>query len=164
MFGSLVADGDRTSTGGVVFGYSGMSNEKGRAYARKENKATCGNCKGAWPIYGTASDWMDDGQPMVKDGDRVLCPCGKNFVFAASNSTAFYSESKGNATVTPVPETPVYDQRYELRDSDGRPLAGVRYRIVANDGRVITGTTNACGQTERVITRSASNLRLQLEK
>ncbi|WP_415913632.1 PAAR domain-containing protein [Paraburkholderia sp. J63] len=81
MSDRLVADGDRTSTGGVVFAYSDFLNEEGNAYARKENKATCGNCQGAWPIYGTASDWMDDGEPYVKDGDRALCPCGKNFVF-----------------------------------------------------------------------------------
>ena len=64
MFDRLVADGDSTSTGGVVFGYSDFLNEEGKAYARKENKATCGNCKGAWPIYGTASDWMDGGARM----------------------------------------------------------------------------------------------------
>ena len=80
MFDRLVADGDRTTTGGEVIGRSDFYNEQGRMYARKENHATCGNCKGGWPIYGTASNWMDDGSPYVKDLDRVLCPCGRNFV------------------------------------------------------------------------------------
>ncbi|CAB3648894.1 hypothetical protein R8871_00854 [Paraburkholderia graminis C4D1M] len=97
MFDRLVADGDRTTTGGEVIGRSDFYNEQGRMYARKENHATCGNCKGGWPIYGTASNWMDDGSPYVKDLDRVLCPCGRNFVLAAGSSNAFCSDSKGEA-------------------------------------------------------------------
>jgi uncharacterized Zn-binding protein involved in type VI secretion len=108
MFERLVADGDRTTTGGFVIARSGFSNEDGKAYARKENHATCGICKGGWPIYGTASDWMDDGLPLVKDYDRVLCPCGKNFVLAAGSSSAFYSGNTGKATPPPTTTTPVY--------------------------------------------------------
>ncbi|WNC92458.1 PAAR domain-containing protein [Paraburkholderia sp. FT54] len=97
MSDRLVADYDRTTTGGVVTARSNHFNEEGRMYARKENHATCGSCKGGWPIYGTAGDWMDDGLPLVKDLDRVLCPCGKNFVLTASSSIAFYSESRESA-------------------------------------------------------------------
>ncbi|MEZ2307849.1 hypothetical protein [Paraburkholderia graminis] len=46
MFDRLVADGDRTTTGGEVIGRSDFYNEQGRMYARKENHATCGTCKG----------------------------------------------------------------------------------------------------------------------
>ena len=72
-------------------------------YARKGNRATCGTCKGAWGIYGTASNWMDDGFPMVKDRDHVLCPCGKTVVFAYGGSNAFYSESREKATTNSKP-------------------------------------------------------------
>ncbi|WP_233886685.1 PAAR domain-containing protein [Paraburkholderia flagellata] len=97
MFDRLVADYDRTTTGGVLIGRSNYFNEEGKMYARKESHATCGNCKGGWPIYGTTGDWMDEGFPLAKDMDGVLCPCGKNFVLAAGNSNAFYSESKDKA-------------------------------------------------------------------
>lgn len=162
MSDRLVADGDRTSTGGVVFAYSDFLNEEGKAYARKENKATCGNCQGAWPIYGTASDWMDDGEPYVKDGDRVLCPCGKNFVFAAGSSNAFYSPSKGDARAAPAPKSLTYDQQYTLRDSDGHPLANLRYRVRIGENVVASGVTDAEGRIQRVTTDEARRLVLEV--
>lgn len=163
MLDRLVADGDRTTTGGEVIGRSNQYNEAGKMYARKENHATCGNCKGGWPICGTAGDWMDDGYPMVKDLDWVMCPCGKNRVLAAGSSNAFYSESKGEAATVPPPKALAYDQQYRLMGGDGQPLANVRYRIVTNDGQVLSGATNSAGQTERIITQGSSGLQLQLE-
>lgn len=162
MSDRLVADGDRPSTGGVVFAYSDFFNEEGKAYARKENKATCGNCKGAWPIYGTAGDWMDGGEPYVKDGDRVLCPCGRNIVFAAGSSNAFYSESKGEATATPTPQALIYDQQFMLRDSNGRPLSDTYYTVRLPSGELVHGITDNWGRTSRHETTSAQNVRIYL--
>lgn len=162
MHDRLVADGDRTSTGGEVFGYSDFFNEQGKAYARKENKATCGSCKGAWPIYGTASDWMDGGDAYVKDGDRVLCPCGKNIVFASPSSSVSYSESKGDATATPTPQAPNYNQQYTLKDSDGRALANVRYRVRSGARVLSSGVTDSRGRTERINTEAAQRVILEI--
>ena len=162
MSDRLVADGDRTSTGGVVFGYSGFFNEKGKAYARKENKATCGNCEGAWPIYGTACDWMDGGVPYVKDGDRVLCPCGKNIVFAAGSSNAFYSESDGEPSVASPPTALIYDQQYTLKSSDGKPCANLPYRVLIGSEVVASGVTDSQGMTQRIATDAARRLILEI--
>ena len=164
MFDRLVADGDRTTTGGFVIARSNYFNEEGKAYARKENHATCGNCKGGCPIYGTAGDWMDDGVPMVKDHDRVLCPCGKNFVLAAASSNAFYSDSKAEAapTPTPTPTTVIYDQQYTLRDSDGQPFAKVPYRVRIGSDVVASGVTDAGGRTQRINTEDARRLTLEI--
>lgn len=163
MSDRLVADGDGTSTGGVVFGYSDFFNEQGKAYARKENKATCGNCKGAWPIYGTASDWMDGGDACVKDGDRVLCPCGKNFVFAAPSSNAFYSESEGEATVTSSSNAVVYDQQFTIKDSNGKPCANMSYRVKVGSEVVASGVTDSSGRTQRIATADARQLTLEID-
>ncbi len=142
MFDRLVADGDRTSTGGVVFAYSDSFNEEGKAYARKENKATCGNCKGAWPIYGTASEWMDGGQPLVKDMDRVLCPCGKNVVFAAPSSNAFYSDAKDAAPVAEsVTATATHWIGFQLTDKGN--CEGLQCVAHFADGSREYGTFNA---------------------
>lgn len=73
-------------------------------------------------------------------------------------------ERKGRAASRWWSKSFTYDQQYILKDGDGQPLANVSYRIVVDGERVITGTTNASGQTARVITRSASNLKLQLAK
>lgn len=131
-------------------------------YARKENHATCGNCKGSWPIYGTASGWMDDGLPMVKDGDRVLCPCGNNVVFASSESNAFYDE--GNATATPAPKSPLleYDQQYTLRESNGAPLANVQYQVRMDGNIIASGATDSQGRTQRIATDGGKRLALEI--
>lgn len=70
MFDRLVVDYDRTTTGGVAIARSNYFNEEGKIYARKESLVTCGNCKGGWPTYGTAGDWMDDGFPLGKTMTR----------------------------------------------------------------------------------------------
>ena len=165
MFDRLVADYDRTTTGGVVIGRSNYFNEEGKMYARKENHATCGNCKGGWPIYGTARDWMDEGFPLVKDMDRVLCPCGKNFVLAAGNSNAFYSESNGEAQNEKPIATPTiatYDEQFMLRDAKGSPLANTYYTVRMPLGELRRGVTDMQGRTERYETTDAQSIRIYL--
>ena len=98
----------------------------------------------------------------MKDGDRVLCPCGKNIVFAAGSSNAFYSESKGDSTVTPTPQALIYDQQYTLRDSDGAPLANVRYRVRAGSTLLASGVTDAQGRVSRLTTDEATRLILEV--
>jgi uncharacterized Zn-binding protein involved in type VI secretion len=162
MFERLGADGDSTSTGVVVFGESDFFNEEGKAYARKGNKATCGNCKGVWTIYGTAGNWTDGGEPYVKDGDRVLCPCGKNFVFAACSSDAYYSDAKGDATAAPAPRALIYDQHYSLKDRDGQPIANLAYRMLIGGEVVASGVTDSEGRTVRVRTETARRVELEI--
>ncbi|WP_052409622.1 PAAR domain-containing protein [Paraburkholderia oxyphila] len=165
MFDRLVADGDRTTTGGEVIGRSDFYNEAGKMYARKENHATCGNCKGGWPIYGTAGTWMDNGQPYVKDMDRVLCPCGKNFVLASSGSNTFYSESKGEAkTEKPVAPTRAgtYDEQFTLRDVKGSPLADTYYTVRMPSGELVHGITDSQGRTRRYPTDNAQRVVIYL--
>ena len=60
----------------------------------------------------------------------------------------------GWAASAPEPVAPnvTYDEQFTLKDSDGRTLANIRYRIVTGKGRVVTGTTNAIGETERIET------------
>jgi uncharacterized Zn-binding protein involved in type VI secretion len=162
MLDRLVADGDRTTTGGEVIGRSGMYNENGKMYARKENSATCGNCKGAWPIYGTADGWMDDGYPMVKDLDWVMCPCRKNRVLAAGSSNALYSENNEETKPTPSPKAHTYDQQYTLRDSDGQPFANIPYRVRADSEILATGVTDSRGMTQRIATQDARRLTFEI--
>jgi|GEM_PF-671119 len=142
MFDRLVADGDRTTTGGEVIGRSGFYNEKGKMYARKENHATCWNCKGGWPIYGTASGWMDDGIPYVKDMDRVLCPCGKNFVLAAGGSNAFYSDERSNEPGA-QPETKAANHWIAFRLSEKGSCEGLPCVAHFADGSTEYGTFDA---------------------
>lgn len=165
MFDRIVADGDCTTTGGFVIARSDCFNEDNKAYARKGNLATCGNCKGGWPIYGTANSWLDDGLPMVKHMDRVLCPCQNNFVLAVGNSGVFYSDGCENQLTTVSPtETLVYRQRYTLTDSDGQPLSNVRYRIRIGTEVIASGATDPQGMTKIITTGRPERLILEISE
>lgn len=164
MFDRLVADGDRTTTGGEVIGRSDFYNENGKMYARKENHATCGNCKGGYPIYGTASNWMDDGEPMVKDLDWVMCPCRKNRVFASAGSTAFYSDS-GQSTRREELTTPLsvtYNEQFTLIDARGTPPTDTYYTARMPSGELRHGVTDSSGRTKRYETNGAQSIKIYL--
>ncbi|WP_322061474.1 PAAR domain-containing protein [Paraburkholderia sp. J63] len=165
MFDRLATDSDRTSTGGEVIGRSGMYDERGKMYARKGNKATCGKCKGVWEICGTADDWLDDGYPMVKDGDHVLCPCGENFVFAWGGSNALFTESVGETqTTAPAPTRRVatYDEQFTLTDAKGTPLTDTYYTARMPSGELRHGATDSQGHAERYATEGARSIRIYL--
>lgn len=162
MFDRIVADGDRTTTGGVVIGRSGCFNEFDKAYAKKGNLATCGNCKGGWPIHGTANSWLDDGLPMVRHMDRVLCPCRKNFVLAAGNSGAFYSEDEDKTVAPACNESFVYGQRFALHDASGSSLASMYYTVGLESGELRHGITDSSGLTDFYETDNPCSIRFFL--
>jgi hypothetical protein len=91
----------------------------------------------------------------------VLSPCRKvAFIIAP--------QAKNNVQPNPVPPRVRSRCRVSmtnnLRCSMGahRPLPDVRYRIVTDNGQVITGTTDPLGKTQRVLTYRTSTLKLQV--
>lgn len=55
------------------------------------------------------------------------------------------------------------DEQYVLCDErSGRPLARVRYRICTTSGQVFSGVTDFEGNTQRVTTRHAEKIRLEV--
>ena len=106
------------------------------------------------------------------DGDIVICKCERHpRVVAVYARRCTYQDTWGGDpfmsetprhSVAPAVREP-YDEQYMLKGSDGKALAGVRYRIVMDRGRVITGTTDTIGRTERITTDGMENLKLQLE-
>ncbi|HDR9218703.1 PAAR domain-containing protein [Burkholderia vietnamiensis] len=169
MFEQLVVKGSPTTTGGyVASGSSTHYDERGNTMARDGDQATCGNCKGLFPIRGSASTWLDDGKAMVKDLDWVLCPCRQNRVRASPSTTFYYSTDGGGRAATRTAEqsiveiarTVVHDEQYTLRDQSGRALQNVRYRVVTDTGQEFTGITDAHGQTNRIRTGSAASLQI----
>ncbi|WP_157651713.1 PAAR domain-containing protein [Burkholderia ubonensis] len=169
MFDQLVVKGARTTTGGYVMsGSSTQYDEHGNTMARDGDKATCGNCEGLFPIRGSAHAWLDGGKAMVKDWDWVLCPCRSNRVRATGSTSFFYSDEGGaraetqHHTNTESARPAVHDEQYTLHDHAHRPLANVHYRIVTDTGQVFTGTTNATGQTRRIVTDAAASLKIYI--
>ncbi|MEK6345932.1 MAG: PAAR domain-containing protein [Burkholderia sp.] len=168
-----VRDGDPTTTGGIVIAVSSTLKNHGKKVALDGDKATCGNCKGTFPIVGSAHRMIDHGRRLALDGDNVLCPCGRNRLIASSGSMIFYGGSGGrneavslhgspaHSSERHTPDQVVHDEQYVLRDAhSGKPLANVRYRVVTDTGQIITSTTDGIGRTRRFITSGAVSLKI----
>jgi hypothetical protein len=77
--------------------YSSTFHDDGKKIALSGDEATCGNCKGAFKIYGTGQGISEKGRDAVLDGDPVLCPCGKNRVIVGDNPGIFLTTDEGSA-------------------------------------------------------------------
>ena len=159
----LALKDDWTSTGGRVIG--GSSNwfaEGGRPFALADDKASCGNCKGAWPIAGNVQDCMDNGRAMVKDLARVFCPCGKNFVYASGNSPFFWSGGGGRETTQAItsPQTDdEFEHYFEIVDAmSGAPIEGMAYTLISDDVSLVKSESLAAGKTKIVSMNDYPNL------
>jgi PAAR motif len=94
---AAVRHGDPTTTRGFVMAYSSTFHDDGKKIALSGDEATCGNCKGAFKIYGTGKGISENGRDAVLDGDPVLCPCGKNRVIVGDNPGIFLTTNEGSA-------------------------------------------------------------------
>jgi hypothetical protein len=156
---------DHTTTGGRVLGGSAdQYAEDGRPFALDGDKATCGNCKGLWPLLGSAHDWMDQGRSMVKDLDPIHCPCGKNRVFASGNSPFDYETGGiGEPIQQQSPPEQTYDQHFHLLNTDGRPIVGLPYMLKSADGKVVRGVTSSTGHTEKLESDGPHDIAVSLD-
>jgi len=94
---AAVRHADPTTTGGFVMAYSSTFHDDGKKIALSGDETTCGNCKGAFKIYGTGKGISEKGRDAVLDGDPVLCPCGKNWVIVGKNPGIFLTTDEGSA-------------------------------------------------------------------
>ena len=172
----LIKHGDTTTTRGVVIAVASRMFDKGRRLALNGEEATCGTCKGAFEIVGTATHVRDRGRALVQHGDQVMCPCGKNRVMADSNMHYHNEGSAARPLATPVgsaaaigaavgaigfapstdlsgPQTHALSFRF-TDSATGAPLAGQPVLITA-DGQSIHHVTDAQGCTALVYTGNA---------
>lgn len=81
---SIGKHGDPTTTGGFVIATLSTMFDNDVRLAIAGDQATCGNCKGGWPISATGTHMTENGRNVVIDRDWVLCPCKKNRVIAVA--------------------------------------------------------------------------------
>lgn len=135
--------------------------------------AFCWVCNIVGEIVGDAPVHQDGrmigigGQRQAVGGDIVICKCPNHPRIVATYGTSWEIVNEGYgdyrwAASAPEPVAPnvTYDEQFTLKDSDGRTLANIRYRIVTGKGRVVTATTNAIGETERIETDGTEILTL----
>lgn len=170
---AAVRNGDPTTTRGFVIAHSSTIFDDGRQVALSGDEATCGNCKGVFKIFGTGDSMTEKTRSVVVEGDRVLCPCGKNKVFVGSNPGIFLEVDSGNSAQSSGAASfasssalaSVFDQQVILRSrSTGKPLAGVRYRARSASGRIFEGMTDTSGRTERIKTNAAESLHFEIKQ
>jgi hypothetical protein len=136
--------------------------DNGRTFALYGDEATCGNCKGAFKIVGTATGRCYDGRPGVIEGDLVLCPCGRNRVLAGANPGCFYEDDGSSAgassavqfTIATDASFATYDEKVRAAAS-GVTLDGYPYYIETADGRTFSGCVEANGGLPRIETDAA---------
>ncbi|MEW6341641.1 MAG: PAAR domain-containing protein [Pseudomonadota bacterium] len=95
---AAVRHGDPTTARGFVLAYSSTIHDNGKKVALSGDEATCGNCKGVFKIFGTGRGMSERGRDIVGDGDRVLCPCGKNRVMVGANPRIFLETTGDTAS------------------------------------------------------------------
>jgi uncharacterized Zn-binding protein involved in type VI secretion len=171
MYKKAVLDGDWTTTGGRVIAHHAsdfIANGKRVAYGG--SVASCGECKGNFPVIASYDGWTMLDEKMVLDQDRVACPCGKNRVIGSaddiliedvpSRGACGYNGTGASAWTTSDP----FDERFILRDAvTAAPLTNRAYRLKSNTGQVIEDVTDASGRTARIKTTQAESYTLQLK-
>ncbi len=166
----VVRDGDPTTTGGQVHATRKGISDDGKTIALHDDRATCGNCEGTWPIVGTGYRMSNNGIPVVLQGDNVLCPCEKNRAIAGPDAKCFYhrlpGENEARPTTenaaTPTPLALIYDEQFLLHGGDGQALADTYYTLRLSDGSLIHGSTDASGRTARHATSDARTVAVYL--
>jgi len=162
----IVRHGDPTTTGGNVAAYSSTMHDNNKKLALHGDEATCGNCDGLWNIVGTGEGMGENGRLVVINGDHVACPCGSNRVIAGEDAGCFIhvlhdrenTDAVDGAKVTRrSADQSAFDQSFVLRDEKTqKPLAGVLYMIVTEDGTSYEDRTDTQGRTISVCGNQAN--------
>lgn len=167
--------GDKTTAGGRVLEGIASQTHRGIPKTFIGAKVWCPACESTGVIgwKGPHHTAIMKGKQQALDGDICLCKCDPPPVCRASQDSAWHvfephelasAEHAVHSARAVNSFRGPYDEQFRLVDDNNRPRANVRYRIMVDGQQVISGTTNANGQTERVATQQASGLRLQLEK
>lgn len=178
IFYAVVEDDPLTSgTGSRVFAEKRVGtitgqDGKARRIAFIGDGAYCPACNTTGMIVGGAPtdkrmiDSVNGGRRQAVGGDFVACKCtqrpkiipiyGRSFVIRDAGAPPHTQPSED---VTP---NTAYDERYTLTNSEGLPLAGVRYRARINAQCVVSGVTDSAGRTQRINTEGARHLTLEI--
>ena len=165
MARNWIVKGDPTSSGGQMITASNETDIDGVGVARVGDKATCPTLhKGVFPIIEGDITIIVDGQPVALHGSALACGCR---VLSAKQSHVHVIDEAGGrssgkaaavagAAAVLISKLPTaFDQALRFVGTHGTPLADVPYTLHLDDGRSVSGTTNADGETSRVSTEQS---------
>lgn len=167
MARNWIVVGNPTSSGGRVITGSSRTDIDGMSVARVGDKATCPTLhQGEFAIVEGDITTTIDGQPVALHGSALACGCrvlptqqtrvyvitnggdGRTLAGNARPTTELTSALQRAAS--PSPRT--FDQAIRFVGSRGNPLAELPYTLYLDDGRAVSGTTDAQGGTARIST------------
>lgn len=182
---ALIVLGDRTDHGGEVIEASGVTDTHNRRIARIGDKVYCPKKgHGTTVIIEGDLTFVIDGQGAAYHGCRTSCgailissqvvtsvefgdgdgshstssqkvpPASAPLASARSTTSAFTAELQ-------KPDE-VFDEQFELRDSDGNLLVYMPYTVRFVSGEVVHGETDTLGKTKRYATNGPQFLELFL--
>lgn len=71
-------------------------------------------------------------------------------------------ENQDNPKKEQENNTQIYDEAFQIVDSNEKPLASVRYKITMQNGKEIFGITDKNGYTQRIITPQEEILSIEI--
>ncbi len=103
---------------------------------------------------------MAGGASVTIEGGNITVACPGTITVQASKKSFVGPAEKSYKL--PVPGATPYKLKYVLRDYTGEPLKSAEYAMYLADGSVVTGKTNAQGETEQVITDGPDSVHLMV--
>ncbi|WP_371369025.1 PAAR domain-containing protein [Pseudomonas sp. QL9] len=101
---ALACLGDQTTYGKIISATATWY-EEGKPLAKTGDMAWCSNCKGAFPIIGSVTDWLES-VPYVATGDRVACRCPNHVVYGSTTQyTSTVSDAQSASASQPAAST-----------------------------------------------------------
>lgn len=172
MSSPWVTKGDKTSHGGTVIEGEAGFDTQGKLVALVGHMTTCPKCKGGpFPIVTGAPDFLCNGRPVARHGDKTAC--GASLIsgqavsgWSAARSAATTSGASGTATgfVSGNNDATVSEHYYVLTDADGNPVGGYRYDLHC-DGKLHTKAGGFLdGRTARIAGDKSTRLVAWLAK
>jgi uncharacterized Zn-binding protein involved in type VI secretion len=162
--------GDQTTAGGVVTQSLDSFKILGKPVAFDRASIWCPACKSEGRICAVGPRrrmTMTNGQEIAMENDLCICKCDPPPKLLASQrqgSMSFEAKELEAMGFTPFGTRLLpHDEQFTLRDSGtGKPLTGVRYRITLHSGEIMAGVTDAAGRTQRVTSKGAEGLTLEI--
>lgn len=109
-------------------------------------------------IINGANGVTEEGQAIAHTGSKTACGAtiieGSPNVFVGDN-VAFYSGVTAEKTAK-------YEEFFVLTDEKGQPVAGIKYRLTTEDGKVVEGVTGNDGKTLLVTTAQPEAVDIQI--
>ncbi|MCD9088272.1 PAAR domain-containing protein [Stenotrophomonas sp. SY1] len=165
MARNWIVVGDATTGGGRVITGSPHTDIDGIPVARVNDKVTCPQHKGVFPIIQGDASMIIDGQPVAINGGAVACGCRlmsfrQNHVYVDSagspgtnsSTAAALGALAATASANINKSSGGYDQAIRFVTESNGSLCKVGYALRLANGEVIEGVTDDEGLTQRVVT------------